>query len=288
MRDILAETKYLCRKYNLSPSRSKGQNFLIDESVLEEIILTAELKSEDLILEIGSGLGILTGELIKKVKKVIAIESDERLFEILKKIQQASTKLILKHQDILKADKNKLMTELGAKLVDKEIYNYKIVANIPYNISSLLLRSFLNEAPKPKKLVLLLQKELAERLTAPPGKMSLLSIAGQFYADVKIVKEVPAESFWPQPEVDSAIVRLKTFDPGKKYDLPAGFSEKKFWRLVKVGFSARRKMLKNNLQNGFEASDQWATDCLEAAGLKKEARAQQLSIPDWLKLYKRV
>ncbi len=159
------------------------------------------------------------------------------------------------------------------------------MANLPYNISSYFLRKFLSYPPKPRLLILLLQKELAERLIAKPGAMSLLSVSCQFYAEPEIVAAVPRSSFWPKPSVDSALVKLKTINEQEKYQLPSDFNEKKFWQLVKIGFSARRKQLKNNLANGLKIPVAENKEIFKKIGLKETVRAQELEINDWLKIF---
>lgn len=285
MSDYQNQIKYLCQKYKIKPDRSKGQNFLIDENVYQKIIKTTELVKTDLILEVGPGFGTLTAELLKKVKKVLAVEADQKFLPILKNLETFNKNLILRNQDILKIRNEEVVQILGATEIDQRIYDYKIAANLPYNISSFFLRKFLSYSGKPKLLVLLLQKELAERLTAKPGAMSLLSVSCQFYSQPKIITIVPKEAFWPVPEVDSAIVCFKTFDHFKEFRLPTDFNEKKFWQIIKIGFSAKRKQLKNNLANGLGFSVEEINKIFNKIGLQKTIRAQELKIGEWLEIY---
>jgi len=161
--------------------------------------------------------------------------------------------------------------------------NYKVVANLPYNITSIFLRTFLNQKNRPQSLVLMLQKEVAERLVAKPGDMSMLALSVQFFGDVEIVREVKAGNFWPEPKIDSAVIRL--IIKGDKRGEITYEEEKAFFRLAKFGFSAKRKMLKNNLGSGLKISNVEAEKLLISVGLDKQVRAEDLSVSDWQKLF---
>ncbi len=270
---LLKETKKLCALYGIKPVRSKGQNFLIQEEIYNEIIKTAQIIKNDVVLEVGSGLGFLTIKLAKVAKKVIAVELDDKLAQVLE--------LALNFQ---KADNVKIINQniLDISLADLGLHNekYKIVANLPYNITSLFLRKFLEIKNKPEEMILMLQKEVAERIVAKSGKMSLLAVSVQFYADAEIIKQVPKEYFYPQPEVDSAIIKLKIHQ-NKKFHVP----EKDFFQLVKIGFSSKRKMLKNNLSAGYQISQKEAENKIKKAGFNPKIRAQGLSLDDWVKIF---
>jgi 16S rRNA (adenine1518-N6/adenine1519-N6)-dimethyltransferase len=166
----------------------------------------------------------------------------------------------------------------------KKLGEYKIVANLPYNISSFFLRKFLSAKYKPTSLVLMLQKEVAERLSAKPGDMSLLSVSAQFYSHPEVVAIVPSSAFWPEPKVDSALIRIILKKPN---ELP-GVDEKLFFRLVKVGYSAKRKMLKNNLGNGLHLPVKDVEETMVNVGLNPNIRAQELSVSDWLNLFAKI
>ncbi len=246
-KNLLAQTKQLCQKYGIKPVRSRGQNFLISESVYDKIIQTADLNKNDVVLEVGPGLGFLTQRIAGKVKKVIAVELDDKLAQVLK--------IRLKKQGIKNVEIiNKNILDIN--FLDYYCHEYKIVANLPYNITSIFLRKFLSAKIKPSLVVLMLQKEVAQRIVASPPKMSLLSVSVQFFASPKIIDIVKADDFWPQPKVDSAIIKLSDIN-----DQP---NEKDFFRLVKIGFSARRKMLKNNFAAGLKISQTEAGEKLKA------------------------
>lgn len=268
---LLQETKLLCKQYDILPSKSKGQNFLINENVYQTIIEVANLNKKDLVLEVGPGFGILTKLLCQNAGQVVAVELDDKLFNYLEMIKEISglDNLKLQHKNILDWQPE----ELDQK-------NYKIVANLPYNITSFFLRKFLTTDLKPTEMILLLQKEVAQRLAAKPGQMSLLAISAQLYSDVEIIETVSNENFWPQPEVDSAIIKLTIKDK------PLAIDEKNFFRLVKIGFSAKRKKLANNLANGFHQKPAEIVPILESLKINPNARAQELSLENWLKLNK--
>ena len=322
--DLLNKTKELCRAYDIHPARSKGQNFLIKEEIYDEIIEAAELKKEDVVLEVGPGLGFLTAKLALRLRsprpdfgtkagqaggggKVIAVELDDKLAEVLRaglaakgvgNVEVVNQNILdFRFSDLLfrhsreggNPEKSTNETNAGNLWIPDQVGDdkkgkFKIVANLPYNITSVFLRKFLGEAEiKPSLMVLMLQKEVAERICAKAGEMSLLSVSVQFYAEPEIIKIAPADNFWPKPKVDSAIVRIRIKSP-----LPplykGGNLEKDFFRLVKIGFSARRKMLKNNLAAGFYVSTETAENWLKKAGFNPKIRAQELSVDDWVKL----
>lgn len=269
---LLNQTKELCQLYDIKPARSKGQNFLINEHTYDEIVAAADLKGNDIVLEVGPGLGFLTAKLAERAEKVIAVELDDKLAEVLKTglVSQGINNVKVENENIL---------EISPNVFGKE--KYKIVANLPYNITSVFLRKFLSEVENgPELMVLMLQKEVAERIVAKPGQMSLLSVSVQFYARPEIVSFVPKADFWPQPEVDSTIIKIISLKPPLSEE-----KERKFFRMVKLGFSAKRKMLKNNLAGGFHLSHEEAEQMIEKAGLNAKIRAQELSIKNWLKLF---
>ena len=288
---LLTETKNLCKKYDIRPARSKGQNFLIKEDVYKKITEAAGLSKDDTVLEVGPGLGFLTEKLACKVKRVIAVELDDKLAGALRErlAEQGIANVEVVNEDILKISKSKLFQIIPNQTQNPNVKNYKIVANLPYNITSRFLRKFLSEVEqKPSLLVLLLQKEVVERLTAKPGQMSLLAVSVQFYAASRKVMAVPKSSFWPQPKVDSAVVELEVrSNPSLK--LPTinkklEVDERKFFRLVKIGFSSKRKQLQGNLTKGLKIKREDINKILAGCGFKATVRAQELSVEDWKSL----
>lgn len=271
--ELAQRTKEICRLYDIKPSRSKGQNFLINEKIYDEIVAAANIKKTDIVLEVGPGLGILTTLLAKIAKRVVAVELDDKLADFLQVGLDAGgiKNVEVINQDVLKFNPKELA---GA---------YKVVANLPYNITSLFLRSYLERANRPDLLVLMLQQEVARRIIAQPGNMSLLALSIQIFADSEIIREVKAGNFWPKPEVDSAVVRIMV-NPKKIAAIPTD-KIRSFFRLAKIGFSAKRKMLKNNLAGGLHIDNIQAEIMLEKAGISRSARAEDLSVSEWQKLF---
>jgi len=271
---LISETKKICKLNNIKPARSKGQNFLIKEGIYKKIILAANLDKNDTVLEVGPGLGFLTAKLAQHVEKVVAVELDNKLAEILKnRLDELGIKNVeIVNQDILKSESQKSI---------KSLKSYKVVANLPYNITSRFLRKFLEEIEnKPTMMVLMLQKEVAERIIAKPGQMSLLAVSVQFYTEARIVGNAPKEAFWPEPKVDSAIIQLRI----RNYE--SGINdEEKFFNFVRAGFSAKRKQLQGNLSKGLKIRSDKIKDILKVNGLKETVRAQELSVDDWKKIF---
>lgn len=261
--------KSLMAQYQFKPKDYMGQNFLVDEIALQEILDAADIKSSDTIVEVGPGLGVLTTQLSKKAKKVLAIEKDQRLTKLLySNLVFPNTTIV--NEDILRFD------------LDKHIQGpYKVVANIPYYLTSHLFRYFLNQKNKPQSMTLLIQKEVGERVTAKAGGMSVLAVSVQLYAEPEITAQVNKKSFWPTPKVDSVVLNIV---PKNKF--PEIANDKDFFRVVKVGFSAKRKLLTNNLKNGLHLSQVEAEKILIDAKLDLKVRAQDLTIEDWIKVYK--
>jgi 16S rRNA (adenine1518-N6/adenine1519-N6)-dimethyltransferase len=271
LKNIMLSISKLLKKYDIKPKREFGQNFLIDKNILNKIVTKADLKDSDNVLEVGPGLGVLTEQLLLSVKKVLAVELDKTLHYVLKQEFKRNPKLELVNEDILKMRVEEI----------KEIFSdepYSVVANIPYNITSILIRKFLEFPYKPEKMFLLVQKEVAQRIISRPGEMNLLALSAQFYAECKILFPVSRKSFFPSPSVDSAVIELKL-----KKDFPTD-NINRFFQLARIGFASKRKQLQNNLANGLHISKEEAKDMLEKAGLGISIRAQELSIDDWVKL----
>lgn len=251
--------------------KSLGQHWLDDTFSLEAMCRTGEVNADDVVLEVGPGPGALTRMLVEKAKKVIAVELDESLAQNLASNLGNPSNLNVVQQSILDFDLSLLSSD------------YKVIANIPYYLTSKLVQKLLTADNSPMLTVLLVQKEVAERIAAAPGKTSLLSISAQFYADVSIHEVVPAALFAPPPKVDSQIVRLR-----RREVLPLDVEEKAFFRLVKAGFMERRKKLKSSLAGGLRMEKSEVLDVLTEAGIGDGVRAQELSIQQWGALYTRL
>lgn len=251
---------------SVTPNKALGQHWLHDRAMLSEIADGANLTKDDTVLEIGPGLGTLTGILAKLAGHVVAVEFDAALaHDLPKRVQATNIKVV--HGDILGFD----LTALPA--------GYKVVANVPYYITSKIVRLLLESSNPPSSVVLLVQKEVAERLAAGPGDMSVLAISAQFYADVVVGTVVPAALFTPPPKVDSQIVIMKYRGPRF-----ADISPDDFFAVVKAGFSERRKKLRSALAGGLRLQKQDVDALLHNASISPHARAQELSLDDWHRL----
>ncbi len=249
------------------PKKSLGQHWLRDADVLRHIADCAELNDTDSVLEIGPGLGTLTSELLRRSRDVIAVEFDKDLARKLPG-QFPGKKLSVVQSDILKFDLSPLPT------------GYKVVANVPYYITSKIVQLLMTADNKPSLAVLLVQKEVAERLAARPGNMSILAVSAQLYSDVSLGDIVPAELFTPPPKVDSQVVILRT----RSAPLVTKEDERAFFRVVKAGFSAKRKKLRSSLSGGLAISKPKAEALLDEAGISGDMRAEDLSLTDWRRL----
>jgi len=251
------------------PKKSLGQHWLKDRDVLQHIADSADIRPTDTVLEIGPGLGTLTSELLRQAEKVVAVELDDDLARKLP-AQFPGKNLQVVHQDILDFDLSTLPDD------------YVVVANVPYYITSKIIELLMNADNKPRTTVLLIQKEVAERLAAKPGNMSILAVSAQLYADIEVGDVVPAHFFTPPPKVDSQVIILNT--------RPQAFipkdEEKAFFRVVKAGFSAKRKMLRGSLSGGLSISKAEADALLIQAGIDPNARAESLSLEQWNALAK--
>jgi len=260
----------LLKQYGLRPSRGLGQNFLQEERALQKIVATAGIGPEDAVLEIGPGLGGLTRYLALSARTVTAVELDERLFPALQAVLAPYPNVRLVHGDMLAL---RVADLVGGR-------DYLVVANIPYYITSALLRHLLEGEPRPRRLVLTVQREVAERLCAGPGDMSLLALSVQVYGQPRLAANIPAGAFYPPPKVDSAVVRIEIYlEPV----IPAARLET-FFRLARAGFSQKRKPLRNSLSGGLGIEPAEAEGMLVAAGIDPQRRAETLSLGEWGKL----
>ena len=261
--------KQLLTHYQIEPKKSLGQNFLFDKNVLSRIVEAAALTPLEDVLEIGPGLGSMTRLLAQTGVQVTAVELDNRFIPILQTELAYFDNVRLIHGDILAQDLDALFDQ-----------PYKVVANVPYYITGAILRHLLSAQQKPTSLVITVQKEVAERITAVPPKMSLLAVSTQLYGHAEIITTIKAGAFWPRPDVDSAVIQLTLFpDPLLPID-----QEKQFFSLVRAGFSQKRKQVKNNLrQLGYNQAQ--ITDILEAAKIDGRRRAETFTLSEWIKIY---
>ena len=261
---------HLLKKYGLRPHKGLGQNFLEDPLALEEIVAAADIQPTDTVLEIGPGLGSLTRYLAASAREVVAVELDQHLLSPLKAVLASYSNVRLIHGDILELSPNDLIQEP----------NYIVAANIPYYITSALIRHLLESASKPRRIVLTIQKEVAKRICEKPGDLSLLALSVQVYGKPQIVAHIPAEAFFPPPSVDSSVLSIDIYSTPL---IPHGLLEI-FFKLTKAGFSQKRKTLRNALSSGLHISAADAAVLLTRSGIDPMRRAETLSIEEWQRL----
>jgi len=260
----------LLKKHNLRPDKNLGQNFLTDPGILDSIVDTAEVKNEDTVLEIGAGLGHLTRHLAGTAKQVVAVELDKRLISILEQNLQSFSNIRIVQGDILQLKPSDLIAE----------DNYLVVANIPYYITSSIIRILLESGAKPKRIILTIQYEVAQRVCAVSDQMSVLALSVLIYGEPILVRRIPAKAFYPTPKVDSAIIRIDLYPepilPAEKREL--------FFKLVKAGFLHKRKTLRNSLSTGLKWPSEKTEALLTAAEINPQRRAETLSLSEWLEV----
>jgi 16S rRNA (adenine1518-N6/adenine1519-N6)-dimethyltransferase len=271
---LLVQTKRRLRQSGLKARKGLGQHFLVDDGVLGVILAAAEIKPDDVIVEVGPGLGILTEQLARRASGVIAIELDDKLAALLKKTLASFNNVTIVNDDVLNIEPEELLKRQKGPL-------YKVVANLPYYITSPVLRHFLTASVKPQAMIVMVQKEVAGAIAAGPGDMSLLSVSVQFYGKPEIVSHVPARSFYPVPEVDSAVLRISLYpEPAVAVD------EGGFFELVRAGFAAPRKQFANSLSQGLGLPKEAVLPFLEKAEIDWQRRAETLSLEEWARLWR--
>lgn len=268
------EARTALREMETRPKKGLGQHFLVDSGVLARVVAASRITPEDTVIEVGPGLGVLTRELVRYARRVISVEIDETLAGRLETAFSESDNLRIVRGDIL---------ELApAGLLPEGVTAYKVVANLPYYITSPVLRHFLEADPHPELMVVMVQKEVAGSITARPGRMSLLSVGVQLYGRPEIAGRVSAGSFHPVPKVDSAIVRITAYprslvSPGER---------QAFFAVVRAGFGSPRKQLINTLSHGLGMEKEPVRGILEASGIEASRRAETLSVEEWHRLYR--
>lgn len=255
------------RTHGLAPRKSLGQNFLTDPAILRRIVESAELPPQAEVLEIGPGLGSLTRVLAQVARRVVAVELDSTLIPLLDEVVAPYGNVEVLHGDILQFDPARLMSSEG----------YFVVANIPYYITSAVMRHLLEASIRPQRVVLTIQREVAERICAAPGEMSLLALSVQVYGTPRVTLRIPAGAFYPPPKVDSAVVRV---DLSPQPRIPAEQLEI-FFRLIRAGFSQKRKTLRNALSGGLGWKGERAESLLRQAGIDPNRRAESLALEEW-------
>jgi 16S rRNA (adenine1518-N6/adenine1519-N6)-dimethyltransferase len=266
----MSNPKQLLEQHDITPKKSLGQNFLNDPNALEKIISIAELNPDDTVLEIGAGTGALTEKLAQHAKRVVAVEVDERLFPILGAQMRLYPHVELHLADILTIDLHQVMGDDP----------YVVVANVPYYITSAILRHLLETLHRPTKLIMTIQTEVAERVVAKPPDMSVLAVSVQFYGKPDIATRFNPAIFYPRPEVGSAVLRVITYDTPPVV-VP---SEALFFRVVRAGFGQKRKQLKNALSGNLAITSDQASALCQSVGIDPMRRAETLTLDEWASL----
>lgn len=264
------DVRGLLRRWDLEPSKALGQNFLVEPAVLDRIVAAADLTPDDVVLEVGPGTGALTERLARRARRVVAVELDRRLMPVLESVLSPFDNVELVQGDILALDPVDLIGDAP----------YQVVANLPYCATSAVLRHLLEARHKPQRMVVTVQREVAERIVAEPGQMSLLAVSVQFYGRPQLLFRIKPGSFYPTPEVESAVLRIDLYPtpPMAADDVDA------FFRVVRAGFSQRRKQLRNALAAGLRLPPKQVAARMRAAGVDPRRRAQALALEEWVRL----
>ena len=274
MDNILQETKFIMKKYNIKANKNLGQNFLVSSDAINQIVNSGEIEKDDLIIEIGPGLGTLTKELLERAKKVICVELDNKMVEILNERFSLYDNLEILNQDILKTDLKEIIKK---EKTQNNIKDVKIIANLPYYITTPIIMKLLEEKLDLKSITVMIQKEVAERLIATPGEKNTgaITYTVYYYAEAKKIAEVPNTSFIPEPEVTSEVIRL---DIRKNPPVETKNTEMMF-KIIKNAFMQRRKTLLNSLTNTkiFKNKEE-GTKILKTLNLNENIRAEELTL----------
>ncbi len=266
----MSDVREILRRYNLEPRRELGQHFLVDARALARIVAAAELTAEDTVLEIGAGVGNLTRLLAIEARRIVAVEIDRRFLPVLEVELADLPNIRLVSGDILALNPSELMGEEP----------YKVVANLPYAITSAVLRHLLEAQTPPRRMVVTVQREVAERIVARGRRMSLLAVSVQFYGRPQLLFRLRPGAFYPPPEVESAVVRIDRHPQPPKDVADVAW----FFQVVRAGFSQPRKQLINSLAGGLGIPSEKAADGLRRAGIDPRTRAERLSLEDWARL----
>lgn len=276
--------KELCQKYGLSPSKKYGQNYLISDSPIKKMLAAGELNKDDVVVEIGPGFGILTLSLAPLVKKVVAFEIEKKIKAYWDEKEKEFLNLEVVWGNALtemKSHKSKVIS-----LKSKGGSTYKVIANLPYQITSHVLRTLLELENKPERIIVMVQKEVADRICAKPNNMSILAVSVQYFGEPKIVTKVDRGNFWPQPKVDSAVLSINNIHKRSELNKKVNhFTDEQFFRVVRAGFASKRKQLWSNLNrvkfNKILTSDDIKNIVILATGNEK-VRAEELSVEQWI------
>lgn len=271
-----AKIMSLLRRYDIRPSKGLGQNFLVDETIYDDILKASDIKASDIVLEVGPGIGVLTQRLAERAKCVVAVELDRKMISVLKDVLKDYDSVHIVQGDILEVDP---VAEIAQASNWSNINSlpYKVVANPPYYITSALIRHLLTARVRPTQLTLMVQEEVAERIVAEPGDLSLLAVSVQYFGEPELVRRVPASAFYPSPNVNSAILNIRVHKDEKR-------SEKQreaFFRTVRAGFAHRRKQIHNSLTHNLHIPREQVSKALKEAGIDPKRRPQTFTVDEW-------
>ena len=284
MSGVYEDTRFLMKKYGITANKKLGQNFLIDEKVIDTIVEASEITKEDFVIEIGPGLGTLTQKLLEKAGKVVAIELDDRMIRILKERFFLEKHFEILNEDVLKVDLRELITK---KKVETGLKNVKIVANLPYYITTPIIMKLLEEKLEIESITVMVQKEVADRLTETPGgkKSGAITYAVHYYAVAEEIRTVPNDSFIPAPEVASEVIKLTL----RKEPVIKVSDEKEFFYFIKIAFMQRRKTLVNAVSNaGVNISKEKVEKVLQELGIDTKIRAEALTIEQFASIVEKM
>ena len=268
---------------NIKPRKILGQNFLVDKNIIKKVIKTANLKPKDIVLEVGPGFGALTEKIILSAKKIVAVEKDDKLSKILQEKFEKFENIKIINKDILKLNISDIRPPKKARL-----QNYKLVANLPFYAGSRIIRMFLELKNPPEEMVLIVQKEVAQRICARPPRMNLLAVSVQALSKPKIISYVPKKCFKPKPKVDGAIIKIVPRKRKKKSKKRINYNDNDFFKIIKAGFSHPRKKLANNLSGELKLNKQKIVLLLSEQGIGPNQRAETLDIESWINLAKKI
>jgi len=280
MENILEETRFIMKKYNIRANKNLGQNFLINEEVVKNIVGCSNIEKEDLVIEIGPGLGTLTKYLLEKAGKVICIELDTKMLQILEDRFSLYNNFELINNDVLKVD---LKNIIEKEKTEGKIKNVKIVANLPYYITTPIIMKLLEEELELESITVMIQKEVADRLIATPGEKNTgaITYSVYYYADSEAIMEVPNSSFIPEPEVTSKVIKLNI----RKEPTVKPKDKEKMFKIIKYAFMQKRKTLLNSLtNNGVFKNKTQGTEILNSLGIKENVRPEELTLEQFEKI----
>lgn len=272
------ELKYLCDKYHLTPSKQYGQNYLVSDVPIKKMIEAAELSPDDNVVEIGPGFGILTFSLAPLVKKVVAFEIEQKLMPYWEEKKAEFPNVEIIWGNVL----DKIHNE------ELRMVNFKVIANLPYQITSHVLRTLLEMENKPDRIIIMVQKEVAERICAKSGDMSMLAVSVQYYGEPKIITKVSKGSFWPSPQVDSAVLAIGGIGRISRVNKVGDWTDEMFFRIVKAGFTNKRKQLWHNLSSHLQLEKEAVKNIIKEVTGNEKIRAEDLKIDDWIGIVNKI